>query len=347
MLLLFLLSWTGKGWSQECPTAFLDKTTPEYVYTCYHGSNTQREAEQAFMDGLRNNAYGALAHQFQSQVRSIVEREIRETNLETEISAFSQTDMTTDLTLTLAQSKRLYDGKRREGWVIVYINKAEARGYYMGEYNRAMTRIGNAMTNAQAYVARGMKAKARDEELRPVLPEFEKAAEAMAWLDLFAFPTERMEQMLSDYRRQSVAVKQMLADLQNGIAVCLRSSAKVMGQAYVPFDSDVKGRLQPLGCNFVGTTAGADWIVDVQADVNRTVHREGLPYFAYVDGTLTITNGKTHQVVFAGRISQLESGHADGIRGDGDTRSYDPSAHDAYKQAARLVANKTMEIIKQ
>lgn len=333
--------------AQDCHPAFLEFTTSEYIYTCYQGTNNEHLPQQEFINRIRSDAYGALANQFRSNVNSRITKVIDEINYSISVHSTSQTDITTDISLTLAQSKNIYNQKNHEGWVIVYINKSEARGYYLGEYNRAMAQIKSGIDNARAYISKGLKTKARDEELKPLTSFFEQAVDALTWLDLFGFSEERMDAMIDALHEKSVEVKQLLADLQHGVSICLRTNATLMGQPYSSFAAELKGQLQKIGCNFVENPSDADWLLDVDASVSRTLHHEGLPYYAFVDGTLRITNGTTQQVIFTDRISALEDGHPDGIKGAADTRSFAPSARDAYKQASRIVAEKAMEIISQ
>lgn len=81
-VMLSLTAWSAGGTvrAQDCLAAFLDLTTPEYVYTCYHGINSDKLSEQEFVKTLRSEAYSVLANQFSSRVSSHISQQIVEIN---------------------------------------------------------------------------------------------------------------------------------------------------------------------------------------------------------------------------------------------------------------------------
>ena len=67
--------------------------------------------------------------------------------------------------------------------------------------------------------------------------------------------------------------------------------------------------------------------------------------FAYVDGSLTVHNGRTGKRLLDDRLSALEPNHYDGIKG-GDFKA-DRAARQAYREAARIIAEAVMKLVKE
>ena len=344
LIVIFLCT---KVYSQECNTAHLKYTSDDYMYSCRQDVNDRQQDRQTFLQILSRNALTTLAEQFQVNIKSAAVLDKTAINGKTAISYNSLSQFSTDMTLKLAQVKTEYNAQSSQGWAIAFIDKKQARTYYINEYNKALSRINTSLANAKNLINMGYKIRARDEELKPVIKEFDKAGDAVAWLNLFGYPDDKSAVLLKQCSDAEQEVKLLLSQLQHGVAVYLQTNASLDGNPYRAFADMIKGKLEKLGCNFVTSSSHADWIINIDARISKTVHHQGLAYFAYADGTLTVTNAATMQVIFQDALSALEDGHPDGIKGDGDTRSFAPSARSAYKKTAEIVSEKITEIIKQ
>lgn len=333
--------------AQECPSAFKPYTTAEYVYSCQGDINTRGEDPHVLTNNLRRDALSALAEQFHVQVES---QSVSKLLVEDGVSSQTYSSMsvlTTDLTLKLAHTKESYDNSRKKGWAIAYIEKKEARQYYLNEYQQALSLIRTAIAEAEAFIERGYKAKARDEKLLPAETYFQTAHEAMVWMSLFGYPEHDLQVLLGDCSQLRQQMTTMQADLEHGTALYLSCTAQINGVPYRNFESEIKGQMEQLGGHFVESEEEADWIIVAQAEVSRTQHFQNMAFFCWVDGQITITNASNGKVVYENRLTDMEPSHPDGIKGNGSTSAYEPSARDAYKQAARIVAKKSIEIINQ
>lgn len=345
-ILLFALVLVYFGLNaQECPSAFKPYTTAEYIYSCQGDINDRGEDSHTMTQRLRRDALAALAEQFKVEVNN---QSVSKLLVEDGVSAQTYTSMSTltsDVTLKLAHTKETYDRSRKKGWAIAYIEKNEARQFYRNEYNQALGKIRTAIEEAIVLIDRGYKSKARDEKLLPAEPHFRTAHEAIAWLALFGCPEDDLQTLMDECSAQRRQMTAMLADLEHGTAIYIQCEAKLNGSPYRTFSSETKGQLEKLGCHFVESEEEADWIIKANADVTRTQHFQNMAFFCWVDGDVSIVNAATGKVVYENRISDIESGHPDGIKGNGGTSAYEPSARDAYRQAAKIIAKKAYTVI--
>ena len=330
--------------AQECPSAFKPYTTAEYIYSCQGDINTTGQNSHELTQRLRRDALSALAEQFEVRVES---QSVSELLVEDGISNQVYTSLntlTTDVTLKLAHTKESYDRSRKKGWAIAYINKAEARDYYLKEYQHTISKINTAISEAEIMIGRGYKAKAREEKLRPTEALFALSHEALAWLSMFGYHESDLQVLLDECGKMRQAVTEMMTDLEYGTSIFIQSTAKINNRPYPAFEMEIKGQMEKSGCHFVDNNEEADWIVEVNMDVTRTQHFQNMAYFCWVDGDVSVTNAATGQQIYRSQLSAMEPGHPDGIKGNGDTRAYEPSARDAYKQAAKIVAKKVIEL---
>ena len=136
------------------------------------------------------------------------------------------------------------------------------------------------------------------------------------------------------------------ADFEYGVTIYLQCSAYINDKPYHNFASEIKGQLEKVGCRFVESKKDANWIIVANAEVSRIQHYQNMAYFCWIDGNVTITHADG-QIIYESRISEIEDGHHDGIKGDGNTRSYESSARDGYKQASHIIAEKAIFLIRQ
>ena len=136
------------------------------------------------------------------------------------------------------------------------------------------------------------------------------------------------------------------ADFEHGGTIYLQCSAYINDKPYHNFASEIKRQLEKVGCRFVESKKDANWIIVANAEVSRIQNYQNMAYFCWIDGNVTITNADG-QIIYENRISEIEDGHHDGIKGDGNTRSYESSARDGYKQASHIIAEKAISLIRQ
>lgn len=331
--------------AQDCPSVLKAYTTAEYIYSCQSNNNTNGQDSRAFIQSLAQDALNSLAKQFEVKVESkSISKLWSENGVDQEFFS-SISELTTNVTLRLAHTKEYYDSSRKEGWVIAYINKLEARQFYKNEYTQAVSKIRTIIDEAEVLIDYGLHARARDEKLPETEQYFHTAYEVLAWLNIFGYSETELQSLLNECEQLRLQLTAMIADLKHGIAIYMKCTADINGETYSIFASEIKGKMESAGCHFVENEAEADWIIVANAEVSRTQHYLNMAFFCWIDGKLTITNASTGRVIYENQISEIEAGHKDGIKGDGDTYAYEPSARDGYKQAARIIAEKALSII--
>lgn len=234
------------------------------------------------------------------------------------------------------------DRKGTEAAVLVYTLRSDFVRYYDRQIENLLGKMENARDIALEQERQGRKLKGCNTatEALALCPDVEQAQSLSALADRNA----TLESL--QLPRYTAAVKQLndiVVRLRHATAIVVRCKALLEGNSYALLDSEVRGGLSTQGCHFTSDSLEADWVIDINAEVIDTRQPTGSRLcFAYVDGTLKVTNAATGRKVFEGRLSSLGEGHADGFKG-GDI-ACNKAARLAYSDAAQAIVNK---IIKQ
>ena len=130
------------------------------------------------------------------------------------------------------------------------------------------------------------------------------------------------------------------ANLKNGINIYLICDAYLFGQSYTALKGEIQGALSPMGCTFVRTDTGADWVITITAtarEYNKNDFGNVSSYFAYVDAKISIDKGSTGQRVYEDAISE-KGGH---------THNYEQAARQAYQDLSSKLSAIIQEQIQQ
>lgn len=344
LIIWFLIVAIGLN-AQDCPSAFKPYTTADFIYSCQSNINTQGQDAHVLTQTLSQDALNSLAKQFEVKVENNAVSKLLSVNGISQQSYSSMSELTTNITLRLAHTKEYYDPSRKKGWAIAYINKLEARQFYHSEYTQAVSKIRTIIAEANTLIDNGLKARARDEKLPKTESHFHTAYEALDWLNIFGYSESELQSLLNECEQLRQQLTSIIADLEHGIAIYMKCTANIDEESYSTFALEIKGQMEKAGCHFVEKESEADWIIVANAEVIRTQHYQNMAFFCWIDGNVSITNVSTGRVIYENRLSDIESEHHDGIKGNGDTYSYEPSARDGYKQAAHIIAEKALSII--
>ncbi len=230
--------------------------------------------------------------------------------------------------------------KGSEVTAFAYVNRLELMLYYSQRIETMLARIEGTLDNVDQYVSEGEKIRARELAKTAVkyFAELENSQRILVAVGGDAY------MQMDRYMEISKRMENALVELKNGTAIYIDCRVNAHGSRYVAFDGELKGRLSTLGCHFADNREQADWVVTVKADVERENKANDI-YFVWVDGTVSIRKQATNQTIYTGRISAIEEGHPDGVKG-GHTAGYDAALRAAYKEAARIVDNKVTDVIK-
>ena len=315
LITLFLTCIAGStlAHAQEVYPEWEKYTTSEYVYCCQHDFNRKGVSETEFLSALVRDARNELARQFEVSVKNSALLDKRAINGRTTTNFSSFTEFSTDVTLRLCEVKTHYNNG--EGYAIAYINRIDARGFYLREFEQALGKIDNAIANAETLISSGSKIKARDEELKPVMKQFDRAGDALAWLGFFDISESKLSSLMEQCYSREQAVKKQLLRLEHATAIYLQCDADVFGSQY-PLTTEIRGKLNSIGCQYVADSERADWIVIASGTAEKFSE---MPFTSYsgeskkmyvVDANvnLVITNAVTGEIIYNDRVKAANKG---------------------------------------
>lgn len=299
--------------AQEVNSGWEKYTTCEYLYSCQHDFNRRGVSETEFLSVLVRDARNELARQFEVGVKNSALLDKRAINGRAITNFSSFTEFSTDITLRLCEVKTHYDNG--EGYVIAYINRIDARNYYLSELEQALGKIDNAIANAETLIASGSKIKARNEELKPLLTHFDGMYDALAWLGFFDISESKLSSLMEQCYSREQTVKELLLRLEHATAIYLQCDADMFGSQY-PLATEIRGKLNSIGCQYVADSDHADWIVIASGMAEKFSE---MPFISYsgeskkifvVDANvnLVIKNAATGEIIYNDRVKAANKG---------------------------------------
>lgn len=217
-----------------------------------------------------------------------------------------------------------------------YVRKSELIRYYDRKITVSLTQLESALDNAEQLAARGEKIRAREIAKSVVVyaADVENAQRILLAIDRNADVQPEKSSVLSK------RLVRTFSELKNSTAIYLDCKAyNEENQSYRLFSNDLKGQLSKLGCNFVNSREKADWVISIEAEVDRKNNPNSIAYFVWIDGAIAVRNNATSQVIYNEHISAIKT-----IKGESAV-GFKQATSDAYKKAARIVGEKISEII--
>lgn len=254
----------------------------------------------------------------------------------------STTHMNVELELAGLHVEVWQQPKTKEIGAFAYVSHKELQRKTERKITATMTKIAMSLDGVDQMVRAGQKMKARDAAIQ-VLELFAELEQTQRLLLAITDDDEALE--LDETHALQQRMLATISGLSHATVFYIQCQATVDGEQYTLFDKEIRGFLSEKGCQFTSEREDADWVIDVNAGVIKTEHREGMPWFAYVDGSLTVYKGGTGENVLADRLSSLETGHPDGIKG-GEFK-LDKAARMAYSNAARIIANAIIKLAQE
>lgn len=309
---------------QDIPSEWVKYTFEEYLFDLEVAQNENGVPEADFMDEMLNLAYGNLAKKVAVNVSAISSMQKQAVNGHSQIVYNSNTELTTDLSLKLVDSRTFYDAKKKEGYVIAFIKKSAARTYYQNEIERILGKADKALRVSGDYILSGFKEKALS-EINSVLPEFEKVDEILFWLNFFGASQEQQEIQIKQCHEKEQALKKRASELKNATNIFVDCEVDVFGTSYTTLGKEIAGKIASEEYSFVNSRSDADWVITLRGSARR--YNEDTPgnttvYFSYADVQINID-----KIVSAKRICEEEIS----VR-SGHTISYEEAAKLAYKE---------------
>ena len=250
----------------------------------------------------------------------------------------SKTTTIVDLDIPGLQVEAWKDPNSNEIAAFAYIKKATLSRQMDKQVTAGLTRIETVLDNVDQFVSGGQKVQARD-AIQKAIPFFQEVEQAQRILivadplsDAESLQLEETKALLQRYTR-------LVAELKNGINIYLVSHAFLFGNSYPVLDSQIKGCLSDLGCDFVRALDKADWDISVIAKPYSLKQVTENSFFCRLNTTIKIINRMTGQCIYEARVYNDAGLDVKG----GSFTSDDDAAVDAYKNLTPIIC----DIIKQ
>ena len=312
--------------AQEYPIEWERYTSREYIYDIKTGSNTAGMSETDFTEYLLNSARTGLALQIQVHVKDVSELAKEQADGRISIEYSSRTNVSTDLDLKLVRTKTAYDAVSGQGYAIAYVNRDEARSYYVNELTLTCNSIDNSIILAGSLESAGFKSRART-ELESSKEYFASAETSLFWMNIFGMSQPELSEWQERLNAAGRKIEGMLSELEHATAVCLSCNADIFGVGDAALQNELKGILSEKGCSFVEDPSQADWSVSIEVtsrEYNKMDMGSGTYYFSYADADISIDRILTSQRIYGNRVS-AKGGH---------TKGYAEAARAAFKDLA-------------
>ena len=346
IILLSALSLTAgaqvPGWVDSEMRA-LEYPHGQYFFGFAEGQRQNGESVEAAMSRMKNAARVEAVSSIRVHVQNTTVNQALSQTLRTMEGTFRQsarefssaTTTSVDMEIPGLQIESWRNPQTGEIAAFAYVKKAALIRQLEKKITVGLTKIETSLDQIDQLIATGQKMQARElaERTVPLFYEIDEAQKLLAAVDENA---DEETLQLQETRTLQHRLTGIIADLKNGINIYLICNVYMFGQTYSALKGEIQGALSPMGCTFVRTDAGADWIITVTAtarEYNASSYGSVTTYFAYVDAKISIEKGATRQRIYEDAISE-KGGH---------THNYEQAARQAYKD----ISSKISKIIKE
>ncbi|MBR0064147.1 MAG: hypothetical protein IJQ06_00955 [Paludibacteraceae bacterium] len=350
IILLSALSLTAgaqvPGWVDSEMRA-LEYPHGQYFVGFAEGQRQNGESVEAAMSRMKNAARVEAVSSIRVHVQNTTVNQALSQTLRTMEGTFRQsarefssaTTTSVDMEIPGLQIESWRNSQTGEIAAFAYVKKATLIRQLEKKITVGLTKIETSLDQIDQLIATGQKMQARElaERTVPLFYEIDEVQKLLAAVDENA---DEETLQLQETRTLQHRLTGIIADLKNGINIYLICNAYMFGQTYSALKGEIQGALSPMGCTFVRTDAGADWIITVTAtarEYNASSYGSVTTYFAYVDAKISIEKGATRQRIYEDAISE-KGGH---------THNYEQAARQAYKDLSPKISAIIKEQIQQ
>ncbi len=253
-------------------------------------------------------------------------------------SSESKQTSTTDLDLSLLETKSHLNSKMNKIFVIAYVNKLNAVHFYQKQIDVILNNAKKHVSITDDYIEKGFLSKAK-EEVTKAEKELTKLKKNIFFLTIFDCSENELQNTLQRCNEYEQAVKRKITDMKYGIKIYVQCNADMFGQNYINLSKELKAKISEMGCNFVDDKNLADWAIIINAnsrEYNKVNRGSVSNHFSYVDAEITLEKVITNQRIYENILTEK----------GGDTRNYNEAARDAYKKITPKIINLIIENIK-
>ena len=323
----------------------------EYFIGFASGFAKQGETLDAATARMKAEAQGDAAQRIQvhvhseafDAVQSVQQRTAETFDEEVHRIYHQQTSTSSSIDIPNLQVMTWNDTATHEVAVLVYTKRRDFVRYYDRQIESLLGKMESAIADIAIQEKQGQKSKAvkTAETALESCPSVEYSQRMVALAD----PEVSNEDLqMSRYMTAMHDLAETITRLKYATTYYINCRASIGETDYPMLDKEVRGLLANNGCNFIDTRNDADWIIEINASVVNTMHRDGMPYYIYVDGTISIENSVGKRIM-EDRISALEAGHPDGIKG-GEFNA-DKAVRIAYRETARIISETILKFVQE
>ena len=127
---LTLLFVSLSAFSQNMPPEWQKFTREDYYFSVRQETNRKKVKENEFLDYLLGLVRADLAKQIKITVRDEASLEKKSEDGHTSIAYSASSNFSTDVTLRFVETRTYYDKKKKEGYAIAWLSKAELQRIY-------------------------------------------------------------------------------------------------------------------------------------------------------------------------------------------------------------------------
>lgn len=248
---------------------------------------------------------------------------------ETIVETFStKTRLTTDLEIT---NLHLETCRNNDNEVVgfAYVKRSDVIRQFDKSITSKLSKLEIQMDNVDEMVANGQKIEARTklESLYAAFADIEADQKVLLAIDedvdLESIQMPELKALIQRYNKT-------MAQLKNGLAIFIDCQADLFGESNPALLNAIESELSPIGCSFINTKEGADWVITISAtarEYNTQTWGQVTTYFAFVDAALSIQKTATNQTIYEDVLS-VKGSH---------TLSYKEAVRAAYKDLIPLL----------
>jgi hypothetical protein len=349
LLIILLSSLSLTAFAQTTPNWYDNDMRQQYYPAGQYfigfaeGQRTSGESLEVAIQRLKDAAKVEAASTIQVHVRNTTVNQALSQTLHNMEGTFRQSVREFSSTTQTSVDMEI-PGLQIESWqnpvngniaAFAYVKKSILIRQLEKKITVCLTKTGTALEQIDQLIATGQKMQAREVAMKtlPYFIELEETQKLLAAVDEYA---DEESLQLQDTRSLQQRLTGVIAQLKNGISICLMCNASLFGSNYNALMNEIKGELSKMGCNFVNEETQSDWTIRIIADArkyNVVTIGNNQQYFCYVDAEITIKNVTTGQIIYENQISE-KGGHP---------FDYENAARDAYK----YISPKISEIIKK
>lgn len=350
LIIISALSLTAMAqqpdWYDDNSRAF-NYPTKQYFVGFAEGQKRGNESMEAAMSRMKNAARVEAVSTIRVHVKNTTNINAISRTLESMEGTFyqsiedfsSRSETSVDMEIPGLQIDAWRNPQTGDIAAFAYVKKSTLIRQLEKKITVGLTKIETALDQIDQLIATGQKMQARGlaQKILPLFYEIDETQKLLAAVDENA---DEESLQLQETRNLQHRLTGIIANLKNGINICLICNAYMFGTNYPTLKSEIQGELSKMGCNFVTATGNPDWTITITAKAREyNKHDVGgmSTYYVYVDANLIVEKMATRQRIYENSISE-KGGH---------THNYEQAARQAYKDISPMISRIIREQIQQ